>query len=250
MTDLAWSSALSPHRPSVPRQRDWTAGLVGAALVATAAAYWYARQDHSAQPVEQEQEERVVVALGSAAQRLETPPAPPKDTPTVDKPPVVAERAKDAPPIAPPPKPRPVMTWTQGNGEFSSGTGGTAATPSPPPPAPPPPPPPPPRKESPINAGAYFDKISTARYSRMIVYPERSLEDGEQGVGVLAVVITPDGTVRSWSLIQSTGKSRLDAEIKRVAGLVRTLDPLPADFPGKRAIVQITITFHIQGPDV
>ncbi len=241
MTDLLWSSALSPQAPSIPRRRDWSTGMLIAALVATGGAWWYALGDHSLKPMEQEQEERVVVALGgSAARKIE---APPKDSPVSDKPPVLAERAADAPPIAPPPEPRPVQGWLQGDGAFSSGTGGTALAPSPPPP---PAAPPAPRAEAPVGVSAYFTRISTERYYRLIVYPQGSLDEREEGVGVLAVTITPDGTVLGWKLVETTGKPRLDGEIKRVAGKVQKLDPLPADFPGKRAVVQITITFKIE----
>jgi TonB family protein len=201
---------------------------------------WYSTLDHSRPLLEQLEEERVIVALGgSAPQRIEAPP-PPSDAPVTDTPPVAAERAKDAPPIAPPPEPRPVFQWSQGDGKFSSGTGGTAPVPSPPAPPPPPPPPKPP------GVSAQFAEVSTARYARLIVYPPASLRQGEEGLGILAVTITPDGKVVDWKLAQSTGVKRLDVEIRRVAKKVKRLDPLPRGFAGRLAVVHIPINFRIE----
>ena len=240
MSDLAWSSALSPHAPYVPRARHWTIGTAFATACCVGLAVWYAALDHSSNILDDVEEERVIVALGgSAPQRIEAPPPPPKETPVTDTPPPLAERAKDAPPIAPPPEPRPVVQWVQGTGDFSSGTGGTAQTPSPPPPPPPPPPP------KPAGVGHQFTEVSTARYARLIVYPAASLRQGEQGLGILAVTITPDGKVVSWELAKSTGIDRLDNEILRVAGKVKRLDPLPSGFRGSIAIVRIPINFRI-----
>ena len=239
MSELVWSSALSPQAPVIPRARHWTVGTAFATACCAGFSVWYASLDHSTNILDQVEEERVIVALGgSAPQRIEAPP-PPVDTPVTDTPPPLAERAKDAPPIAPPPEPRPVVQWTQGTGEFSSGTGGTASEPAPPPP---PPPPPPPR---PAGVSHQFTEISTARYARLIVYPTASLRQGEQGLGILAVTITPDGKVISWELAKSTGVDRLDQEIRRVAKKVKRLDPLPAGFSGSVAIVRIPVNFKI-----
>lgn len=239
MADLVWSSALSPQAPSIPRKRDWSTGIAIALAMSAGAAWWYSTQDHSLPKGDEEVEERVIVALGgSAAKRIEAPP-PPSDAPVVDKPPVVAERAKDAPPIAPPPEPRAVMTWTQGNGDFSSGTGGTAPVASPPPPLPPPAVPTEPQ------VSTFFIRLSTATYSSKIEYPPASLRAGEEGVGVLLVTIDRKGKVLKWQLVGSTDHPLLDREIERVAGLVKRLEPLPNDFPAARARFRISITFKI-----
>ena len=127
MSDLAWSSALSPQAPSVPHARHWASGTVITGLFCAGLVAWYSTIDREEPYLEEVAEERVVVALGgSAPQRIESPP-PPSNAPVTDTPPVAAERARDAPPIAPPPEPRPVFQWSQGDGTYSSGTGGTAS---------------------------------------------------------------------------------------------------------------------------
>ncbi|MCB2060917.1 MAG: TonB family protein [Novosphingobium sp.] len=243
MSDLAWSSALSPQAPSVPHARHWAVGSAFSAACFAGLAIWYSTLDHSRPVLEEVEEERVIVALGgSAPQRIEAPP-PPSNAPVSDTPPVAAERAKDAPPIAPPPEPRPVFQWSQGDGQYSSGTGGTAQAPSPPaPPAPLPPP-------KPAGVSAQFTEVSTVRYARLIVYPPASLRQGEEGLGILAVTIAVDGKVLDWKLVQSTGADRLDAEIRRVAQRVKRLDPLPQGFRGRVAVVRIPINFKIQPED-
>jgi TonB family protein len=94
-----------------------------------------------------------------------------------------------------------------------------------------------------------FDTVSTARYMALLRYPQQSLNDHEEGVGLLLVTITKQGAVLGWSLNQSTGYGRLDREIRRVADKVKRLDPLPADFPRNRAIVRVRIIFHVVAPE-
>jgi TonB family protein len=242
MSDLAWSSALSPQAPSIPRTRDWSLGIMVSLALATAAGLWFTGLDHSVAGGEEEVEERVVVALGgSAAKKLEAPP-PPKDAPVTDTPPPLAERAKDADPIAAPPEPRAVQTWTQGVGDYSSGTGGKLALPSPPaPPKPAPSPPPPPEPQ----VSQQFIRISTAQYSRLVVYPDESLAKNEEGVGDLLITMERDGTVVKWELVGSTGFERLDNEVRRIARKVKTLEALPDDFPSRQVRFLIHITFKI-----
>lgn len=246
MSDLVWASALSPQEPFKPRARHWAAGVAAMIGCTAAAAVWYASLDHSIESLGDLEEERLVVALGgSAPRRIDAPPKALQDAPVSDPPYVVAERAKDAAPIAPPPEARPVAQWSDGEGRLSSGTGGAAQAPSPPAP-PAPPPPPKPKPQGPVGLGGKFAEVSTVRYASLIVYPPASLRQEEEGLGILAVVIKPDGRVVSWSLEKSTGWQRLDQEIERVARKVKRLDPLPAGFTGKVAVVRVPINFKIE----
>ncbi|MCJ2180583.1 energy transducer TonB, partial [Novosphingobium album (ex Hu et al. 2023)] len=102
-----------------------------------------------------------------------------------------------------------------------------------------------PRPETPVQAGAHYDQVSTAVYSSLIRYPQAALDDGLEGIGGLSVVVTGDGKVLSWGIEQSTGHSVLDKEISRVARKVRSLDPIPGLSASKRAIVHVKIFFHI-----
>jgi TonB family protein len=63
---------------------------------------------------------------------------------------------------------------------------------------------------------------------------------------VLSVQLRQDGSVVGWELVKSTGSRRLDQEIERVARKVKGLDPLPAGFAGKLAIVHVPITFALR----
>ncbi|MCT2397941.1 energy transducer TonB [Novosphingobium mangrovi (ex Huang et al. 2023)] len=103
----------------------------------------------------------------------------------------------------------------------------------------------PPETAAPVQAGAHYDQVSTAVYSRLIRYPQSALDDGLEGVGALNVVVTGDGKVLSWGIQQSTGHTVLDKEISRVARKVQSLDPIPGLPAGKRAIVHVKIFFHI-----
>jgi TonB family protein len=122
---------------------------------------------------------------------------------------------------------------------IGSGSGSGLEVPSPPPP--------PPKPEEPVATTMRYNEISTARYARLIVYPPAALEQQEQGSGVLAVILTPEGKVVRWYLQRSTGKPRLDAEIRRVAAQVDQLDPLPAANPHQRMVARIPITFRLGG---
>ena len=244
MSDLVWASALSPEEPFVPRTQHWLAGTAATVVLVLAGSAWYASLDHSIDSPEEIEEERVVVALGGAApKRIDAPPPAPKDAPITDTPAVVAERAEDADPIAPPPEPRPVAQWSQGDGTFSSGTGGTAQEPPPPPP---PPPKPSPEPSEPVAVGGKFAKDSTARYSSLIEYPSASLRQGEEGLGVISVIVEQNGQVVRWWLEKSTGWPRLDKEIERVARKVRRLDPPPGGFRSQQARVNVPIRFKIE----
>jgi len=242
MSDLVWTSALSPQQPFIPRAQHWSAGIAAVVVLSLAASTWYASLDHTVAPLEEIEEERVVIALGNTApRRIEAPPPALKNAPVSDTPYVIAERAKDAAPIAPPPEPRPVVQWSQGDGSFSSGTGGVAQAPSPPSP-----PPPKPKPDVPVGIGGKFANITTVRYSSLIRYPSASLRQGEEGVGILSIVVRPNGQVVRWSLEKSTGWPRLDNEIERVASRVKRLDPLPPGITATVAIVRVPINFKIE----
>lgn len=241
MSDLVWASALSPKEPFIPRARHWSAGIAAMVILTVAASSWYASLDHTVEAPVEIVEERVVVALGAAApKRIEAPPPASMNAPATDAPYIAAERAKDAPPIAPPPEARPVAQWSQGTGgDFSSGTGGSAPEPLPPPP--------PPKAEpaKPVAIGGEFARAATIRYSSLVEYPSASLRQEEEGVGILSVIVRPNGQVVKWWLEKSTGWSRLDKEIERVARKVKRLDALPAGYPGNVRVV-VPIRFRIE----
>lgn len=232
-----WSSAIAPRPPPVPRRWHWAAGLACAALVLAAYSLRYAKSEEVVLAAE---EESVIVSLGGPARRLE---APPEEVQTAEEAPVVAERAEDAPPPAPPKEARVVAGAADGDGRASSGAGGIGTGPPLPLPPPAPLPPPPPKV---TEVSRQFIQISIRAYTSKIVYPNASLTRGEEGRGVLRVTIARDGRVRDWDIIRSTGHGRLDREIQRVAKLVPRLDPLPADFSRNEAKVDIPITFAIE----
>lgn len=234
----AWSSAIAPSPPPIPKGWHWAAGIACAALVLVAYSLRHAGSDEIVLAAEEEQ---VIVSLGGPARRLEVPPA---EVQTAEEAPVVAERAEDAPPPAPPAEPRVVAGSRDGDGRASSGAGGIGT--GPPLPLPPPPPAPPPPPPQVTEVSRQFVEISIRAYTSRIVYPGGSLDRGEEGRGVLRVTIARDGRVKDWNIIRSTGHSRLDREITRVANLVPRLDPLPANFARSEAKVDIPITFAIE----
>jgi len=236
MSAAAWSSAIAPSPPPIPRRWHWAAGIACAAL---ALALYSLRYGASEEIVLAAAEESVVVSLGGPARRLE---APPEEVEVADEAPVVAERAEDAPPPAPPKEARVVAGATSGDGRASSGAGGIGT--GPPLPLPPPPPAPPPPRVTEVTSR--FIEISIRAYTSKIIYPGASLDRGEEGRGVLRVTIARDGKVKSWDIVRSTGHARLDREIERVARLVPRLDPLPANFGRDEAKVDIPITFAIE----
>lgn len=233
----AWSSAIAPSPPPVPRRWHWAAGIACAALALAAYSLRYAGSDDIILAAE---EEKVIVSLGGPARRLE---APPEEVQTAEEAPVVAERAEDAPPPAPPKEVRVVAGATDGDGRASSGAGGIGTGPPLPLPSPPPLPPSPPEV---TEVSSQFIQISIRAYTSKIVYPNASLTRGEEGRGVLRVTIARDGKVKDWNITRSTGHGRLDREIKRVARRVPRLDPLPANFSRNEAKVDIPITFAIE----
>lgn len=232
---IAWSSAIAPEAPPIPRQWHWLAGVALGALALTLVSLRYADAGEALMIAE---EEAVVISLGGQARRLDPPPP---EVETSEEAPQVAERADDAPPPAAPVEPRVVAGSAEGEGRASSGTGGGAS--GPPAPLPPPPPPPPPR---PTAVSQRFVEISIREYSRQIIYPKMALDREQEGQGVLRVQIARDGSVLDWKLIRSTGHAQLDREIQRVARRVRRLDPLPANFAYDTTKVEIPITFTIE----
>jgi TonB family protein len=234
----AWSSAIAPSPPPIPRRWHWVAGLACASIALVAYSLRYADAEDLVLVAE---EESVIVSLGGPAQRLE---APPEEVEVAEEAPVVAERAEDAPPPAPPAEPRVVAGAIDGDGRASSGGGGIGS--GPPLPLPPPPPAPPPPPPQVTEVSSQFVEISIRAYTSRIIYPGASLDRGEEGRGVLRVTIARDGKVRDWDIIRSTGHSRLDREIVRVAKLVSRLDPLPTNFARNEAKVDIPITFAIE----
>ncbi len=234
----AWSSATAPDPPPLARTQHWMMGVALAAAILLAAGMRYAG---GAIPEASEEIEAVVVSLGAAAQRLE---APPPGVETVEEEPsVVAERAEDAPPVTAPPEPRKVVAFSQGDGAITSGTGAGAGPPAPPPP---PPPAPPPRAVPPPALTANFRMRSQRYYMDRVVYPALSLRRLESGAGTLRIRINRSGEVLSAELVKSTGHRRLDDEIRRVAGIVRQIDPLPANYPAETAVTDLTINFVLE----
>jgi protein TonB len=233
-----WSSAIAPEAPPVPRPAHWLGGLALAALLLT---LWALRYAAPPEMIATSEEAGVVVSLGGPVRRLE---APPPEVATAEEATKVAERAENAPPPEAPPAPRVIAGASDGEGRASSGT---SAGPSRLPPAPPPPPraapPAPPR---PTRVSRQFTEVSIRAYTALIVYPQSSLDREEEGQGVIKVTIARDGQVLDWQLVRSTGHQRLDDEIRRVAGRVRRLDPLPPDFGRDTAEVDIPITFTIE----
>lgn len=236
---LEWSSAIASEPPPVPANWHWALGLFCAILILGLVSMRYAGGE---QTLIEAEEDRTLVSLGGAPQRLDPPPP---EVETSEEAQVVAERADDAPPPAAPVEPRVVAGSSDGDGRTSSGTGagsGRAAPPAPPPP-PPASPPLPPR---PTRVSQRFIEISTRAYSRQIVYPRASLDREQQGRGVLRVKIARDGTVLQWELVRPTGYNLLDSEIKRVANVVGKLDPLPVNFASDTTSVDIPIVFTIE----
>ncbi|MEQ8410759.1 MAG: TonB family protein [Erythrobacter sp.] len=234
----AWSSAIAPSPPPVPQRWHWAAGIACATLTLVAYSLRYAGSDETILAAE---EDSVIVSLGGPARRLE---APPEEVQTAEEAPVVAERAEDAPPPAPPTEARVVAGAADGDGRASSGAGGIGSGPPLPLPPPPPPAPPPPPRITEVSR--QFVEISIRAYTSRIIYPGASLDRGEEGRGVLRVTIARDGKVKNWDIVRSTGHGRLDREIQRVAKLVPRLDPLPANFARSEAKVDIPITFAIE----
>lgn len=235
-----WSSAIAPGPPPIPRGWHWATGIALAVLALAAISLRYAEGEA---PMIVEEDEAVLVSLGGAARRLE---APPPEVETSANAPEVAERAEDAPPPSAPAQPRVVAGASDGDGRASSGTGGAGSgpvAPLPPPRAQPPAPPPRPR---PAQVSRQFMEVSTLAYNSQIVYPRASLDNEEQGRGVLRVTVAHDGRVLDWKITRSTGHNRLDLEIQRVARMVNRLDPLPSDFDRDQAVVDIPIVFTIE----
>lgn len=236
-----WASAISPHEPPVPKDWHWGAGLVASVLLLGGLATLTVRGTAGGEMVPEAAP--VLVTLGSGAQRLEAPPPAPPDAPVRPDTGPVAERAADAPPVSPPPQPRAVPQWTQGTGgELSSGTGagggdGLA------PPAPPPPPPPRPAAPRTATVSAKYVRFSNALYASLINYPAEAIRLELQGSGTLRITVARDGRVLRWVLTKSTGHKVLDREIERVATEVKRVDPLPDEFTGESAWVDIRITF-------
>ncbi|MEM1133043.1 MAG: energy transducer TonB [Pseudomonadota bacterium] len=231
-----WTSAISPERPPVPRNWHWGVGLACAAVILSVAIWQYSR---NAIPEMGEMLDETVVALGAPARRLEPPPP---GVETTEEPVVPTERADDAPPPAPPEQPRAVAASSTDGGAFSSGTGAKVAPPPPPTPAPPPPPRPP---EKVTRLTQNFIRISQQQYMRNLRYPQSAIENKRQGTGVLRVTVARSGKVLSAEIVKSTGHRRLDFEIRRVAKLVKQLEPLPANYSGSKAIADIPINFVI-----
>jgi len=240
MSHLAsWTSAIAPERPPIPRPEHWGLGLAVAAAMLGALAWQYTG---STAITEVEGVEEVIISLGGPAQRLEPPPP---ELQTGGEEALAAERADDAPPPAPPPQPRSVAAVESSEGRISSGNigSGTQPVPAPAPPAPPPPAPPPART---ATLTGDFQAMSTRAYMAQVQYPQAALRREQSGVGILRVIVARDGRVLDWQLVSSTGHERLDDEIRRVAGIVHQLDPLPSSFPNEQARVDIRITFMLE----
>ncbi len=232
-----WSSAIAPNRPPVPREWHWAAGLACAVVMLASVSFQYAQGDAV---LDAPEEEAVVVTLGGQASRLDPPPPEVETQQEVE---VVAERAEDSPPVAVPVDPRAVAGSEDVQGPPRSGTG-AGTEPAPPPPAPPPPPPPPPPQPTQVTQ-RYVD-ISVQAYAQRMIYPPSSLSRGDEGQGILRVTVARDGKVLDWSIARSTGHDRLDKEIRRVARVVKRLEPLPANFAYDSTRVDIPITFTIE----
>ncbi|MEL6258909.1 MAG: energy transducer TonB [Pseudomonadota bacterium] len=241
MAARGWSSALSPKPPPIPTAGHWSAGLVAAMAVIAVGLSVIADRSLPNDNLGAEDEERVIVALGAPARRLEPPPpveTPPEPLPDL-KTATPTERAEDAPPPEPPPAPRPIAPPAPSDGRLSSGFGtGTG---------PPTPPPPPPPKRDTLDR-AYFD-ISTREYVSLVKYPYDALRRGLQGTAQIKVRIDRSGRVLEWKMVRSTGHRLLDREVERVARKVRQLDPLPSDYRRRTADLIIPFTFVMEpGP--
>ena len=235
-----WSSALSPHRPPVPGGLHWAAGTLMSLILLGAAVYIYADNQIPNAAPEGEAVESMIVALGAPAQKLEPPPPAPETPPPEPAPPQKpTERADDAPPPAPPPQPRPIAPPAPTDGPLSSGFDGAAGI------KPAPQPPPPPKRE----LDKSFIDISTAQYAERANYPFEALRRHQQGHGTIQIVIDRTGKVLDWKLAGSTGHKLLDREIRRVAGQVKQLDPLPAYYQDDTAILIIPFTFIMDAPE-
>lgn len=235
MKSLGWTSPLSPQRPPIPTRLHWAAGVCVSIAALIIVVGGVAERGIPHEVIEADVD-RVIVALGAPARRLEPPPPPPPDAPEPPpepvEPEVPTERAEEAPPPAPPEQPRRPIPNVSTEGQASSGVGEMReATPPPPPP--------------PVELKQRFIEISARQYTRQVRYPYEALKRRHEGIGKLQVVVRRSGEVVRWSLVESTGSRYLDREIERVAKEVKRIDPLPDYFDRNTAALIIPFSFLI-----
>ncbi|MBD3774953.1 MAG: TonB family protein, partial [Rhodobacteraceae bacterium] len=108
------------------------------------------------------------------------------------------------------------------------------------PPAPPP--------SGPIETSKSYSKVSAIQFAQRLRYPHAALEAGIEGDGRVTFVIRRNGKIVRWAIEASTGNAMLDAEMRRAAGKLDALDPVPELEPGQVGIVHVTVNFHIDQP--
>ena len=78
-------------------------------------------------------------------------------------------------------------------------------------------------------------------------YPKEAGDRGQQGVTVLKVTITEDGTLHAAQLIESSGYPLLDGEALRAVKRIAPYPPLPASWHRSEWELTISFTYQLYG---